>query len=180
MVKSKSKPKSEPAQKGKANAVAGAQRYWLVKSEPSVYGWQQLLLDRRTCWDGVRNYQARNMLRSDMQCGDGVLFYHSNAVPMAIVGIAKVVRAGYPDATAFDKASPHHDPASDPLAPTWFMVDIEPLVTLSPVLVRERLMAVPELRDMLLLQRGCRLSVQPVSKPEWLAIVALAGVKVTC
>lgn len=186
MVKSQAKPRSKvpskPAAQAAASArkpTAGARRYWLFKSEPEVYGWSQLLADGSTFWNGVRNYQARNLLRDDIQVGDGVLFYHSNADPMAIVGVAKVVRAGYPDVTALDPKSDYFDPDSTPEDPTWFMVDIAPVATLSSVLSRDQLKDVPALKDMMLLQRGSRLSVQPVTAAEWQAIVALAKVKVS-
>ena len=100
--------------------VAARRRYWLFKSEPSVFSWDDLWKSpgRRTFWDGVRNFQARNLLRDEIRVGDGVLFYHSNAKPMAIVGVAKVVKAGYPDHTAFDPGDPHYDEKSDPDDPT--------------------------------------------------------------
>ncbi|MBK8096537.1 MAG: EVE domain-containing protein [Planctomycetes bacterium] len=152
-----------------------ARRYWLFKSEPETYGFAQFAKDRKTFWNGVRNYQARNLLRDEIAVGDGVLFYHSNADPMAIVGIAKVVKAGYPDSTAFDANSDYHDPDSDPAAPTWFMVDIECVAPLREPLTRERLKAEPALADMVLLQRGSRLSVQPVAAAEWQRILKLGG-----
>ena len=154
-------------------------RYWLMKSEPSVYSFADLQRDRRTCWDGVRNYQARNLLRDEIQVGDGVLFYHSSADPTAIMGIAKVVRAGYPDAAAFDRRSEYYDEGSDPREPTWFMVDIECVARFREPLTRERLKAEPALAKMVLLQRGSRLSVQPVTPAEWRAILALGGVAET-
>jgi predicted RNA-binding protein with PUA-like domain len=152
-----------------------ARRYWLFKSEPESYGFDQFVRDGRTCWSGVRNYQARNLLRDEIREGDGVLFYHSSTEPMAIMGIAKVVRAGYPDHTAFDAKSEYHDARSDPAAPTWFMVDIECEAPLREPLTRERLKAEPALADMVLLQRGSRLSVQPVTEHEWRTILRLGG-----
>lgn len=153
--------------------------YWLFKSEPDVYGWDQLLRDGRTCWDGVRNFQARNLLRDEIRVDDGVLFYHSNQEPMAVVGIARVVANGYPDASAFDPRSPYHDPDSDPQAPRWYMVDIAPVATLAAPLPRDRLKAEPALSSMMLLQRGARLSVQPVTQSEWRAVLRLGGVDET-
>lgn len=155
------------------SAASRPRRYWLLKSEPDSYGIEQFARDRRTFWNGVRNYQARNLLRDEMKLGDGVLFYHSNAEPMAVVGIAKVVREGYPDHTQFDPASDYHDPAASPDAPRWFMVDIECVQRLAEPLTREQLKDVPELFDMVLLQRGSRLSVQPVTALEWGAILRL-------
>ena len=152
-----------------------ARRYWLFKSEPGSYSFDQFERDRRTFWSGVRNYQARNLLRDDIQVGDGVLFYHSNAEPMAIVGIAAVVRNGYPDPTAFDRRSEYHDPDSDPAAPTWFVVDIECKGAMHTPVTREQCKLEPALAGMVLLQRGSRLSVQPVTTDEWRTILRLGG-----
>ena len=115
---------------------SSAMAYWLFKSEPEVYGFDHLLAetDRTTGWDGVRNYQARNFLRDSIKVGDGVLFYHSNADPPCIAGIAEVVRAGHPDPTAFDPRSDHHDPKSDPASPTWYQVSIRAVKTIDPPL----------------------------------------------
>jgi len=150
-------------------------RYWLFKSEPTTYGFAQFQKDGRTFWSGVRNFQARNLLRDQIAVGDGVLFYHSSTEPMAIVGIAKVVKAGYPDPTAFEPKNDHYDPDSDRQAPTWFVVDIACVAPLREPLTRERCKQEPALRDMVLLQRGSRLSVQPVTGPEWRAILQLGG-----
>lgn len=155
-----------------------ARRFWLFKSEPDVFSFADLVAakGRRTHWNGVRNYQARNLLRDEVKLGDGVLFYHSNADPLAIAGTCRVVRAGYPDHTAFEPGTPYHDPASNPAAPTWFMVDIEAVQAFPEPLPRERLMREPSLSDMMLLQRGARLSVQPVTQVQWQTILKLAGV----
>ena len=152
-------------------------RFWLFKSEPSVFSFDDLLAakGRRTHWDGVRNYQARNLLRDEIRKGDGVLFYHSSTKPLAIAGIARVAKAGYPDHTAFDESDPHYDPDSDPADPRWFMVDIEAVCACDPVLDRDQLVASPALQDMMLLRRGSRLSVQPVKPAEWRAVLQLAG-----
>jgi predicted RNA-binding protein with PUA-like domain len=158
-------------------AKKNARRYWLVKSEPEVYSIQDLQRDGRTPWDGVRNYQARNTLRDEMRVGDGVLFYHSNQRPLAVVGLARVARAGYPDHSAFDPASAHHDPKSDPAAPTWYMVDLEFVARFAAPVTRDALAAEPELAGMVLLQRGSRLSVQPVAPTEWRRVLALAGMR---
>jgi predicted RNA-binding protein with PUA-like domain len=152
-----------------------ARRYWLFKTEPETYGWQQFARDRRTHWNGVRNYQARNLLRDEIRIGDGVLFYHSSTEPMAIAGIARVVKAGYPDDSAFDGKSDYHDPDSDPADPTWFMVDIECVGAMKQPVTRERCKQEKSLANMVLLARGSRLSVQPVTKPEWDTILALGG-----
>src|SRR5262249_48507695 len=110
--------------------------YWLFKSEPTAYSFADLLAepDRTTGWDGVRNYQARNFLRDQVQVGDGVLFYHSSAEPPAIVGIAEVVRAGHPDPTAFDPKAEHYDPRSDRANPTWYQVAIRAVHAIDPPL----------------------------------------------
>lgn len=158
----------------KANGTR-PRRYWLFKSEPESYSFAQFQKDGRTFWHGVRNYQARNLLRDEIQVGDGVLFYHSNAEPMAIVGIAEVVRAGYPDATAFEPKSDYHDPDSDPSDPTWFQVDIACRFAMREPVTRERCKLEPALADMVLLQRGSRLSVQPVTTDEWRTILRLGG-----
>lgn len=152
--------------------------YWLFKSEPEAFSIGDLATakNQTTFWDGVRNYQARNFLRDSVQVGDRVLFYHSNSVPMAIVGTAEVVRAGYPDHTAFDPKSNHFDPKSDPEAPTWFMVDIRLLQKFPKPLTRDELKASPQLSNMMLLQRGSRLSIQPVTDSEWTAVISLAAV----
>ncbi len=152
-----------------------ATRYWLLKSEPESFSIDDLARapKQTTFWNGVRNYQARNLLRDDLSVGDGVIFYHSNADPAAAAGLAEVVRAGYPDATQFDPKSDYYDPDATPDAPRWFMVDIkfkEKFVRPLPLAV---LREVPALADMVLLRRGSRLSVQPVAAAEWKAIVAL-------
>jgi predicted RNA-binding protein with PUA-like domain len=163
----------------KPSATPAGRRYWLFKSEPASYAFAQLQRDGRTFWHGVRNYQARNLLRDQIQVDDGVLFYHSNAEPMAIAGLARVVKAGYPDHTAFEPNSDYHDPDSDPSDPTWFMVDIAPAMAIDPPLTREQCKAEPALADMVLLQRGSRLSVQPVTAAEWRTILRLTRTKET-
>jgi predicted RNA-binding protein with PUA-like domain len=153
--------------------MARAKRYWLMKSEPSVYSIADLKRDRTTCWDSVRNYQARNFMRDDMRVGDGVLFYHSNVQPMGIYGVAEVVRAAYPDHTAFDPADPHYDPKSDPAHPSWMMVDIGYVGTFKAPITLATLKQTPGLEKMLVIQRGSRLSVQPVSREEWAIVMGL-------
>jgi len=150
--------------------------YWLFKSEPSCYAFADLLAapDRTTGWDGVRNYQARNFLRDRVRTGDGVLFYHSNADPPGIAGLAEVVRAAHPDPTAFDPEAEHYDPKSTSEDPTWFQVAIRAVRAIDPPLGLPQLRAVPALAKMELLRRGSRLSIQPVRPEEWDAIVALA------
>lgn len=152
-------------------------KYWLFKSEPDVFSIADLKNQpaQTTFWDGVRNYQARNSLRDTVQQGDGVLFYHSNTDPLAIVGTARVVRTGYPDHTAFDPEDPHYDPKSRREAPTWYMVDIQlDQIFPSPV-TRDALAADDATAGMLVLKRGQRLSIQPVTSAEWQAVHRLAG-----
>ncbi|HMU54439.1 MAG TPA: EVE domain-containing protein [Nitrospira sp.] len=155
-----------------------SRRYWLVKSEPSVFSIRDLAKSpkQRTSWDGVRNYQARNYMRQ-MALGDKVLFYHSNADPPCIVGIAEVVRTAYPDDTQFDKSSHHYDPDSSKSNPRWDMVDIRYRGELPLALSLDQLRGEPDLKRMELLRRGSRLSVQPVTPSEWNCILRLAGAR---
>jgi predicted RNA-binding protein with PUA-like domain len=155
-----------------------ARRYWLVKSEPDSFSFDDLLASpgRTTCWDGVRNYQARNSMRDDMKKGDLVFFYHSSTEPAAIVGIAEVVRESYPDHTALDPKDPHFDPKSKADAPTWMMVDIKGKKRLPRPLTLADLRGVKGLEKMVLLQKGSRLSVQPVTAAEWAIVCRLGGV----
>ncbi len=151
--------------------------YWLMKSEPDVFGLDHLKKEKKrtTHWDGVRNYQARNMMRDQMKVGDEAFFYHSSCAQPGIVGIVKITREGYVDHTAFDPDDPHFDPKSDPANPRWFMVD----VTFSRKL--KRFIALSELREhahdglegFRLLSRGNRLSIMPVEEDHWKFILAL-------
>jgi predicted RNA-binding protein with PUA-like domain len=149
--------------------------YWLVKSEPSVFSIDDLAAapKRTTGWDGVRNYQARNFMRT-MTPGDRVFFYHSNADPPAIVGIAEVVTGAHPDPTQFDKKDGHYDPESDPAAPRWEMVDIKFVRKFKAPISLDRLRGESKLKGMVLLRKGSRLSVQPVTPEEWDHILKLA------
>ena len=151
--------------------------YWLFKSEPSSFSLDDLRNrpDATEHWDGVRNFQARNFLRDQIKVGDKVLFYHSNIAEPGVVGLAEVVREGYPDFTAFDPASKYFDPRSNPEKPTWFMVDVRFVRELPRPVTLAELKTVPELSEMALLNRS-RLSVQPVRKEEWDRIMRLAGV----
>lgn len=153
----------------------GPKGYWLMKSEPSTFSIDDLARspNKTTCWEGVRNYQARNFMRS-MAIGDHVLFYHSNADPPAIVGIAEVVKPTYPDPTQFDKKDKHYDPESKPSAPRWDMVDIKYLRKFARALTLDELREESKLRGMVLLKKGSRLSVQPVTPMEWRHITSLA------
>ena len=152
-----------------------ARRHWLVKSEPETFSFGDLLAKpgRTTGWDGVRNFQARNFMRDEMKQGDLVFFYHSSADPTAIVGVAEVVREGYPDPTALDPKDPHHDPKSKSESPSWYMVDVRAVEPLKRPLTLTELRSVKGLEKMVLLQKGSRLSVQPVSPSEWEIIYKL-------
>jgi predicted RNA-binding protein with PUA-like domain len=155
-----------------------ARRYWLVKSEPDTFSFDDLLArpDRTTHWDGVRNFQARNFMRDDMKRGDLVFFYHSSADPTAIVGTAEVVRDGYPDQTAFDPKDSHYDPKSKKDEPTWFMVDLRARERFPKPITLAELRAAKGLEKMVLLQKGSRLSVQPVTEREWDIVCGIAGI----
>lgn len=152
-----------------------ARNYWLFKTEPSTFSFDDLLNapNRTTAWDGVRNFQARNMLRDQVAVGDRVFIYHSSADPTGIAGIAEVVRAGYPDPSAFDKKDSHFDPKSDPKNPTWYLVDVRAVERLPRFITLDELRKVKGLEDMVLLKRGSRLSIQPVKAAEWEIITKL-------
>lgn len=152
-----------------------ARRYWLMKSEPKVFSIDDLARapKQTTCWDGVRNYQARNYMRA-MRVGDQVLFYHSNADPPAIVGLAEVTKAAYPDRTSFDPKDKHYDPKSTPARPIWEMVDVKFVRKFKKPLGLDQLRTIPSLKKMELLRRGSRLSVQPVRLEEWNTIITLS------
>lgn len=137
--------------------------YWLMKSEPGCYSIDDLKRDKRTEWDGVRNYQARNFMRDDIKKGDKVFFYHSNANPPAIAGLAKVVKESHPDMSAFDKKDDHYDPKSKKDSPTWYLVDIAFVKKYKEELPLIEIKRDPRLKGMLLTQPGQRLSVMPVS-----------------
>jgi predicted RNA-binding protein with PUA-like domain len=149
--------------------------YWLMKSEPDVYGFDALVRDGRTRWDGVRNYQARNLLRAALQVSDRVLFYHSSAAPPGVAGIAEIVRAAYPDPTQFDPADAHFDPRSTVLDPRWLCVDLAPIEPLARLVRLADLRANEKLRGMGVLRRGNRLSIQPVTAPEFREVLRMGG-----
>jgi predicted RNA-binding protein with PUA-like domain len=154
-------------------------RYWLVKSEPAVFSFEHLLGARwsTTAWDGVRNYQARNYMRDGMKLGDLVLFYHSNADPAGVAGIAEVVREAYPDATAFDALHEGFDVRSDPADPMWVVVDLRAVRALPTLVSLAVMRADPGLSGLETLRRGSRLSVHPVSAPHFDRIVELGGLR---
>lgn len=151
--------------------------YWLMKSEPHVYSFDDLINDKSTHWDGVRNYQARNFMRDLMKLGDYVLFYHSNHKPPHIAGIARVSKEGYPDFTAFDSESKYYDASSTPDNPRWIMVDIEAIKSLSRTISLLELKENPKLEEMLVVRKGQRLSVQPVDKTHFDEVLRMSGTK---
>lgn len=150
-----------------------------MKSEPDEFGIDDLMKaeNQTTRWEGVRNYQARNFMRDDMKPGDGVLFYHSNANPLAIVGTMNVATESYPDPSQFDPKSDYFDPKSSDDNPRWMLVDVKFTQKFETPVLRETLMKTEGLEDMILLQRGSRLSINPVTEQEWNIIHQLAGVK---
>ena len=156
-------------------STANPRRHWLVKSEPSTFSFDDLLASpkRTTGWDGVRNYQARNHMRDGMKRGDLVFFYHSSTEPTAIVGVAEVAREAYPDPTALDPKHPHFDPKSKADDPSWMMVDLRAVEPLAHPVTLAELKGTKGLERMVLLQKGSRLSVQPVSPEEWDIVYAL-------
>ena len=149
--------------------------YWLFKTEPTTFSFDDLwnAPNRTTHWDGVRNFQARNMLRDQIKPGDLVFIYHSSADPTGIAGIAEIVRGGYPDASAFDPNDSHFDPKSKLDSPSWFVVDIRAVKPLPRFITLDELRKSKGLEKMVLLQRGSRLSVQPVRPEEWKIITSM-------
>ena len=148
-------------------------RYWLMKCEPAAYTIDDLKRDKVTSWEGVRNYQARNFMRDRMQVGDPVLFYASNAEPSGVTGLAKIARAGYPDTYAFKPGHKYYDPDSDKGEPVWYMVDVEFVEAFKDVVSLETLKNTKGLEQMMVIRKGSRLSVQPVSKDEYEIVVRL-------
>ncbi len=152
-------------------------KYWLFKSEPTAYSFSDLVGEpgQTAEWDGIRNYQVRNLMRDEMKVGDGVLFYHSSAKPMAVVGTARIVKEAYPDPTAWDPNDKHFDPKSNPENPAWLMVDIQAETELSRPITLQEIKDHPKLKEMMVARRGMRLSIQPVAKDEWDEIIRLGG-----
>ncbi|HVL80526.1 MAG TPA: EVE domain-containing protein [Actinomycetota bacterium] len=146
--------------------------YWLLKSEPDAYSIDDLERDGVACWDGVRSFQARNNLRA-MEVGDRAFFYHSSCDPPGVAGVCEVVREAYPDHTAWEPGSRYHDPRSTPEEPLWFMPDVAFVERFPRYVTLAELRGVPELEEMVLLRRGMRLSVQPVTEAEWKVICDL-------
>ena len=152
-------------------------RHWLIKSEPDVFSIDDLAKVDREPWSGVRNYQARNFMWKDMKAGDLALFYHSNAKPPGVTGIARVVGQPYPDPTQFDEKSDYYDPKSKAENPRWWLVDFEFVGRFSAMLTLEALKADPVLSEMMVCQRGTRLSINPVDLLHFKRACKLAGWK---
>lgn len=148
-------------------------QYWLMKSEPDVYGFDDLKKEKTDHWDGIRNFQARNFMRDQMQKGDLAFFYHSNCEQPGIAGIMKIHRTAYPDFTAFDPKQKYYDAKSDPTNPRWFMVDVKYVRKLQRFVTLHELKLHSALKDMRLLKRGNRLSILPIEKKEWDYILKL-------
>jgi predicted RNA-binding protein with PUA-like domain len=150
--------------------------WWLFKSEPDVFSIDDLAnsTDKTTCWDGVRNYQARNFLRDSMKIGDKVLFYHSNCDPMGVAGVCEIVKEGYPDSSAFDPDSHYFDDSSKADNPVWIMVDIKLVEKFPRLVTLQEIKDNPELQQMTLIKRGNRLSVFPVKQEEFNEIVKIS------
>ena len=149
-------------------------QFWLMKSEPDVFSIDDLERVGREGWDGVRNYQARNFMRDTMRIGDRVLFYHSNARPPGVAGIAEVAAEAYPDPTQFDPESGYFDPKATERTPRWFQVDLRFVEKLPRLVSLAEIKAEPALSDMKLVQRGNRLSIMPVEEAEYERIIAMA------
>ena len=149
--------------------------YWLMKSEPTCFSIDDLAQrpNKITHWDGVRNYQARNMMRDDMKKGDLAFFYHSSCNPPGFAGIVKIVKEAYPDNSAWHPESDHYDPKSTPDKPLWYMVDVQLMKKFKSLLSLEELRAHPLLQDLLILRKGNRLSITPVTEEQWRVIQQL-------
>jgi hypothetical protein len=178
----KKAPKSMPYEQGAwahvfAPRAPGERRYWLIKSEPDVFSFEDLeqAPKQTTCWDSVRNSSARNFMRDGMKNGDLAFYYHSNAEPSGIVGICEIVREGYPDHTAWDPAHDYFDEKSDPDMPTWFMVDVKAVKSFRTMVTLPQIKDDPALANMALIKVG-RLSVVPVTPDEWQYVCVLGGV----
>ncbi|HEY8375888.1 MAG TPA: EVE domain-containing protein [Nannocystis sp.] len=154
---------------------AQGRSYWLLKSEPEVYAIGDLERDGRAPWEGVRNYTARNFMRDQMKIGDLAIFYHSNADPPGAAGVARIASAAYPDPTQFDPKSPYFDPKAKPEVPRWFLVDVAFVERFPEFVPLATLKADRALKDMLVVQKGQRLSVQPVAPKHFARVLALGG-----
>jgi len=147
--------------------------YWLAKTEPNTYSWDNLKKDKKTSWEGIRNYKVRNVIRDEIKNGDFVFIYHSVVQPMSIMGIAKVVKEAYTDHFAFDSSHKYYDPKSKPDNPAWLMFDVQALQEFDTPVTLEELKNHPALKDMALLKKGNRMSVQKVTEKEWKYILSL-------
>jgi predicted RNA-binding protein with PUA-like domain len=158
-----------------ASRLSVEPQFWLMKSEPDVFSIHDLVHrpDQRELWDGVRNYQARNFMTNDMKVGDKVLFYHSNAEPSGVAGVAEIVAAAQPDPSSWDASSEYFDPKSTPQNPRWFCVTVGRPLPFKTFVTLDELRAQAELKDMLVLKRGQRLSIQPVLKSEFDCVVRM-------
>lgn len=150
-------------------------KYWLMKSEPDVYSIDQLKKDKTTWWEGVRNYQARNFMQKDMQVGDAVLFYHSNATPPGVAGLARISKIAAPDKAQFDKKSEYYEPKATAEKPIWFCVEVEYDKKFAELVSLQDLRDNEKLSDMLVLAKGSRLSVQPVDKKHFDIVKKMGG-----
>jgi len=159
--------------------MARAKKYWLMKCEPAAYTIDDLARDGVTGWEGVRNYQARNFMRDDMKPGDGVLFYASNADPSGVTGLAEIAREGYPDPFAFKKGHAYFDEKSRKDEPTWYTVDIRFLEKFADVVSLEEIRAQRSLAQMMVLQKGSRLSIQPLTRAQYDAVAKLGRARAT-
>ncbi len=146
--------------------------YWLFKTEPDEFSIETLRLKKVSCWEGVRNYQARNMMRDKVKIGDLVFIYHSSCKHIGVAGIAKVVKEAYPDPFQFDSNSEYYDPKSDPDNPRWIMVDVAFVRKLERLIPLSKLKSLPDLSDLPLVKKGNRLSIMPVTEQEWQTILA--------
>jgi predicted RNA-binding protein with PUA-like domain len=151
-------------------------KYWLFKSEPETFSIDHLAAapNRTTAWEGVRNYQARNFLRDDVAVGDEVLFYHSSVQPSGVVGRCRVTKRGYPDRTALDPGSPYFDPKATEVDPRWYLVDLQLVERFPRLIPLAELKTTPGLENMMVVRRGMRLSIQPVTAEEWQIVLTLA------
>ena len=150
-------------------------KYWLFKTEPDVYGIDDLRQAGTDQWDGIRNYQARNLIRDQMSIGDKILIYHSRTNPIGVVGEAEIASTAYPDPTQFDPKAKYFDSKSDPDNPRWLLVDIKYIRHYPEMITLKQLKATPGLENMMVTKRGARLSIQPVEESEWNIVQALAG-----
>jgi len=156
-----------------------SKRYWLIKSEPTAYSIDDLKRDKSTLWEGVRNYQARNFMMKEMSVGDEALFYHSSAEPPGAVGVAEVSGPAEPDPTQFDSKDDHHDPKSTPADPIWYCVSVKFKQKFARQVSLAELRELKELQNMVLLRKGSRLSIQPVTENEFKLVCKLGSSKST-